>query len=82
MKFARRLGFEGFRSPKVSKTRRKLQIPEGLGEIGPRLSVDLRLGRALGERLQIIDIYRLNNINNTDVIQDLTRPGPRARRIS
>ena len=55
MKFARRLGFEGFRSPKVSKTRRKLQIPEGLREIDPRFAIDLRLGRALGERLLIID---------------------------
>ena len=55
MKFARRLGFEGFCSPKVSKTQRKLPIPEGLTEIGGMAAIDLRLGRALGERLLIID---------------------------
>ena len=69
MKFARGLGFEGFRSPKVSKTRRNLQIPEGLSPIGERFPIDLRLGRALGERLQIIDDL-FNNINSTDVIED------------
>ena len=56
LKFARRLGFEGFCSPKVSKTQRKLPIPEGLSEIGGMAAIDLRLGRALGARLQIIDI--------------------------
>ena len=54
-KFARRLGFEGFRRPKVPKTRRKVTIPDGVSEIEPAAVKHFRLDEALGERLKIKD---------------------------
>ena len=61
-RFARRLGFEGFCLQKVSKTRMKLRIQEGLPPIGarpapscPHAGTPFRQIEALGEPLKVKD---------------------------
>ena len=82
-KFARRLGFEGFRTQEPgNKKRREINDsgrPDGdRRAAGTPFSANRGPGGApKGQRFNIFDHF-----NNTDGIQDLTRPGPKARRNS
>ena len=55
-KFARRLGFEGFRTQKVLKTEGKLMILKGVTDIEERPAPPLRQIEALGEPLKVKDL--------------------------